>query len=159
MGMRIWEWYTLCWLFPLTKHTCVKRLYDKRRAVDLFFVYSVNDSGLGGRVACSDEFPLGQQLEGLPLILGLLTDWVCPFFPINISEGLTNCSRWTMPMHTISKVLHVEMTTVIVWICPCILPHAKDLINFVDFANTICNEFETWILSLTRKCKNLALAA
>jgi hypothetical protein len=41
----------------------------------IFFVYSVNDSG-GGRVACSDEFSLGQQLEGLPLILGLLTDWV-----------------------------------------------------------------------------------
>ncbi|KAF8804939.1 hypothetical protein BYT27DRAFT_7258695 [Phlegmacium glaucopus] len=37
--------------------------------------YSVNDGG-GGRVACSDEFSLGQQLEGPPLILGLLTDWV-----------------------------------------------------------------------------------
>jgi len=41
----------------------------------IFFVYSVNDSG-GGHVACSDEFSLGQQLEVLPLILGLLTDWV-----------------------------------------------------------------------------------
>lgn len=43
-------------------------------------VYSVDDSG-GGRVACSDEFSLGQQLEGLTFILGLLTDWVCPSFP------------------------------------------------------------------------------
>ena len=49
----------------------------------IFFVYSVlNDSGGVGRVACSDEFSLGQQLEGLPLILDLLTDWVCvPSFP------------------------------------------------------------------------------
>jgi hypothetical protein len=41
----------------------------------MFFVYAANDNG-GGRVACSDEFSLGEQLEGLPLILGLLTDWV-----------------------------------------------------------------------------------
>jgi hypothetical protein len=41
----------------------------------MFFVYAANENG-GGRVACSDEFSLGEQLEGLPLILGLLTDWV-----------------------------------------------------------------------------------
>ena len=41
----------------------------------MFFVYATNEKG-GGRVACSDEFSLGEQLEGLPLMLGLLTDWV-----------------------------------------------------------------------------------
>jgi len=41
----------------------------------IFFVYATNENG-GGHVACSDEFSLGEQLEGLPLILGLLTGWV-----------------------------------------------------------------------------------
>jgi hypothetical protein len=41
----------------------------------MFFVYAANENG-GGCVAFSDEFSLGEQLEGLPLILGLLTDWV-----------------------------------------------------------------------------------
>ncbi|KIM81670.1 hypothetical protein PILCRDRAFT_821432, partial [Piloderma croceum F 1598] len=36
------------------------------------FVYATNENG-GGRVACSDEFSPGEQLEGRPLILGLLT--------------------------------------------------------------------------------------
>ena len=85
--------------FPLTKHTRAKRLYDERRVVDLFFIYSVNDGG-DGRVVCPDEFLLGQQLEGLPLILGLLTDWLCPSF---LTESLTNHSRWTMPLHTIKS--------------------------------------------------------
>ena len=42
----------------------------------IFFVYKGNESG-GGTVACSDEISLGPQLEWLPLVLGLLTDWVC----------------------------------------------------------------------------------
>ena len=42
---------------------------------------------------CSDKFSLGQQLEGISLILELLTDWVCPSFLGNLGEGLTNCSR------------------------------------------------------------------
>jgi len=41
----------------------------------IFFVYKGNESG-GGTVACSDEISLGPQLEQLPLVLGLLTDWV-----------------------------------------------------------------------------------
>jgi hypothetical protein len=39
----------------------------------MFFVYATNENE-GSRVACSDEFSLGEQLEGLLLILGLLTD-------------------------------------------------------------------------------------
>ena len=95
----------------------------------IFFVYSVNDNG-GGHVACSDEFSLGQQLEGLPLILGLLTDWVCPSFPGNLSEGLTNCSRWTMPLYTIKSS---SLTNDDGCRASVNLPPAKDLINFVDF--------------------------
>ncbi|KIM71160.1 hypothetical protein PILCRDRAFT_830519 [Piloderma croceum F 1598] len=40
------------------------------------FFEAKQDNNGGGRVACSDEFSLGEQLEGLPLILGLLADWV-----------------------------------------------------------------------------------
>ena len=40
------------------------------------FVYKGNENG-GGTVACSDEISLGPQLERLPLVLGLLTEWVC----------------------------------------------------------------------------------
>ena len=43
----------------------------------IFFVYSTLVEDESGHVACSDEFSLGRTLEGLPLILGLLTDWVC----------------------------------------------------------------------------------
>jgi hypothetical protein len=44
----------------------------------IFFVYKGNESG-GGTVACSNKISLGPQLEQLPLVLGLLTDWVCQF--------------------------------------------------------------------------------
>jgi len=40
----------------------------------VFFVYST--TGGGGFVSCSDEYVVGTQFEGLPLILGLLHDWV-----------------------------------------------------------------------------------
>ena len=86
----------------------------------IFFVYSANDSG-GGRVACSDEFSLGQQLEGLPLILGLLTDWVCPSFPGSLSDGLTNCSRWTMPLHMIKSSSRTNNDGYRVILCPVLL--------------------------------------
>ena len=42
----------------------------------LFFSFNVDDSGEGGSVAISEEFRLGEDLSGLPLILGLLSDWV-----------------------------------------------------------------------------------
>jgi len=57
----------------------------------MFFVYATNENG-GGRVACSDEFSLGEQLEGLPLILGLLTDWVRQSLS-NFGKSLTSRSR------------------------------------------------------------------
>lgn len=42
----------------------------------LFFSFNADDSGEGGSVAISKEFRLGDDLSGLPLILGLLSDWV-----------------------------------------------------------------------------------
>ena len=57
----------------------------------MFFVYVTNQNG-DGRVACSDEFSLGEHLEGLPLILGLLTDWVRQTLS-NFGENLTSRSR------------------------------------------------------------------
>ena len=58
----------------------------------IFFIYT-SLSSEKGHVACSDEFSLGTHLEGLPLILGLLTDWVCAtlffFFFFSGIEGLT----------------------------------------------------------------------
>jgi hypothetical protein len=47
----------------------------------IFFVYKGNENG-GGTVACSDEISLGPQLERLPLVLGLLTDWVCKYLKV-----------------------------------------------------------------------------
>ncbi|KAF7760588.1 hypothetical protein Agabi119p4_11264 [Agaricus bisporus var. burnettii] len=41
----------------------------------VFFVYRVAIDG-GGVVSCSEEFNIGPRFEGLPLILGLLHDWV-----------------------------------------------------------------------------------
>ena len=70
----------------------------------MFFVYAANESG-GGHVACSDEFFLGEQLEGLPLILGLLTDWVCRS---DINGSLTSHFRWIMPLNTINNSLHTN---------------------------------------------------
>ena len=47
----------------------------------IFFIYtSLANESRGGHVACSDEFILGPNLEGLTLILGLLTDWVRSVF-------------------------------------------------------------------------------
>jgi hypothetical protein len=68
----------------------------------IFFVFSKNASE-GGYVAYSEEFSLGEQLEGLPLILGLLTDWVRSFFPSNLIKGLTNCFRSTIQLHGIKS--------------------------------------------------------
>lgn len=42
----------------------------------LFFSFNVDDSSEGGSVAISKEFRLGDDMSGLPLILGLLSDWV-----------------------------------------------------------------------------------
>ena len=42
----------------------------------LFFSFNADDSGEGGSMAISEEFCLGDDLSGLPLILGLLSDWV-----------------------------------------------------------------------------------
>ena len=42
----------------------------------IVFVYNMAKGG-GGFVSCSDEYNIGAQFEGLPLILGLLHDWVC----------------------------------------------------------------------------------
>ncbi|KAF8334622.1 uncharacterized protein EI90DRAFT_2993534 [Cantharellus anzutake] len=41
----------------------------------VFFVYSATSGG-GGSVSCSNQYEIGPQYEGLPLILGLLHDWV-----------------------------------------------------------------------------------
>jgi len=40
----------------------------------IFFMYSAGENG--GYVSCSEEFNIGPQFDGLPLILGLLHDWV-----------------------------------------------------------------------------------
>jgi len=42
----------------------------------VFFIFNAADSGEGGTVSISDEFRLGEDLSGLPLVLGLLSDWV-----------------------------------------------------------------------------------
>jgi hypothetical protein len=44
----------------------------------IFFLYNSADNG-GGHVSCSEEYSIGSQFEGLPLILGLLHDWVSKF--------------------------------------------------------------------------------
>jgi len=72
----------------------------------IFFVYATNENG-GGHVACSDEFSLGEQLEGLPLILGLLTDWVRQSLS-NFGESLTNHSRWITLLNTIKNSLRTN---------------------------------------------------
>ena len=78
----------------------------------MFFVYATNENG-GGRVACSDEFSLGEHLEGLPLILGLLTDWVRQSLS-NLGEYLTSRSRWITLLNTTKNTLRTnEIATVI----------------------------------------------
>lgn len=42
----------------------------------VFFVFNVAESGEGGTVSISDEFRLNEDFSGLPLILGLLSDWI-----------------------------------------------------------------------------------
>jgi len=42
----------------------------------IFFVYRMTDDGGGGFVSSSPQYSVGTQFEGLPLILGLLHDWV-----------------------------------------------------------------------------------
>lgn len=42
----------------------------------VFFIFNAAHSGEGGTVSISDEFRLGEDLSGLPLVLGLLSDWV-----------------------------------------------------------------------------------
>ncbi|KAF8802040.1 hypothetical protein BYT27DRAFT_7197515 [Phlegmacium glaucopus] len=42
----------------------------------VFFVFNVADLGIGGTVSISKEFRLGEDLSGLPLVLGLLSDWI-----------------------------------------------------------------------------------
>ncbi|KAF8512689.1 hypothetical protein JB92DRAFT_2812485 [Gautieria morchelliformis] len=43
----------------------------------LFFVYSKDANGLGGSVSSLPSIRLKDDLSGLPLVLGLLCDWVC----------------------------------------------------------------------------------
>jgi len=42
----------------------------------VFFIFNAADLGEGGTVSISDEFRLGEDLSGLPLVLGLLSDWI-----------------------------------------------------------------------------------
>ena len=42
----------------------------------VFFIFDAADSGEGGSVSISEEFRLGDDLSGLSLVLGLLSDWV-----------------------------------------------------------------------------------
>ena len=70
----------------------------------MFFVYATYYNG-GSRVGCSDEFSLGEQLEGLPLILGLLTDWVRQSLS-NFGKSLISHSGWMTLLDTIKIYLH-----------------------------------------------------
>jgi len=40
----------------------------------VFFIYEAKE--FGGLVSCSSEYSIGQQFQDLPLILGILRDWV-----------------------------------------------------------------------------------
>lgn len=42
----------------------------------VFFVFNSDPGGVGGTVSISDEFAIQEDLSGLPLVLGLLHDWV-----------------------------------------------------------------------------------
>ena len=42
----------------------------------VFFIFNANDLGEGGTVSISEEFCIEEDLSGLPLVLGLLSDWV-----------------------------------------------------------------------------------
>ncbi|KIM71928.1 hypothetical protein PILCRDRAFT_747605 [Piloderma croceum F 1598] len=41
----------------------------------VFFIYEAKE--VGGLVSCSSEYSIGQHFQDLPLILGILRDWVC----------------------------------------------------------------------------------
>jgi hypothetical protein len=43
----------------------------------VFFIYEVKE--VGGLISCSSEYSIGRQFQNLPLILGILRDWVCAF--------------------------------------------------------------------------------
>jgi len=42
----------------------------------VFFIFNAAESGEGGTVSISEEFNLRENFSGLPLVLGLLGDWV-----------------------------------------------------------------------------------
>jgi hypothetical protein len=42
----------------------------------IFFIFSAAETGEGGSVSISKEFRLEEDLSGLPIVLGLLNDWV-----------------------------------------------------------------------------------
>jgi len=42
----------------------------------VFFVFDADPGGEGGTVSISDEFAIREDMSGLPLVLGLLRDWV-----------------------------------------------------------------------------------
>ena len=85
----------------------------------IFFVYSTLVEDESGHVACSDEFSLGRTLEGLPLILGLLTDWVCfssfslqPLFSGSERSETKLCVfRWTIPLLSIKGSSRTSSST------------------------------------------------
>ena len=41
-----------------------------------FLIFNAGSSGEGGTVSISMDFCLGEDLSNLPLVLGLLSDWV-----------------------------------------------------------------------------------
>jgi len=42
----------------------------------VFFVFNADPGGVGGTVSISDEIAIREDLSGLPLVLGLLRDWI-----------------------------------------------------------------------------------
>ena len=46
----------------------------------VFFIFNANDFGEGGTVSISEEFHIEEDLSGLPLVLGLLSDWVSFYY-------------------------------------------------------------------------------
>ena len=62
----------------------------------IFFIYCMQDDG-SGLVSFSYEYNIGKQYEGLPLILGLLHDWVCKF-QSNFCDDIYLSYRSTTPL-------------------------------------------------------------
>jgi hypothetical protein len=54
----------------------VQGLCHKRRNLAFIFIFNAAETGEGGSVSTSKEFRLEEDLSGLPIVLGLLSDWV-----------------------------------------------------------------------------------